>query len=130
MLVRTRFAVEERVFLSPMDANSAFIRRLTLVRQQGEAWSAQFRTAAGDSRSGGWARIRAILFAIPAVLFLGILLVIALAVVLVLGAVAIVFGLAAAAYRAARQVLGLGGDRRAGADTDVRRVNVRVIGRR
>jgi hypothetical protein len=113
-----------------MDANSAFVRRLTVVRQQGEAWSARFRTATGEPQSARWGRIPAILFAIPAVLFLGILLVIALAVVLVLGAVAIVFGLAAAACRAARQVLGLGGDRRAGADADDRRVNVRVIGRR
>jgi hypothetical protein len=115
-----------------MHADSAFIRRLTVIRAQGDAWSERVRAAAGDRRQGGWAAIRSILIGLPAILFVGILLLIALGFVLVLGTVAIAIGLAVAAFRSLRQALGLGGHadashRDRGADD--RRVNVRVIDR-
>lgn len=115
-----------------MHADSFFIRRLTIVREQGDAWSARLRAATDGRRRGGWASIRSILIAAPALLFVGAILLIALAFVLVLGTVAITIGLAAAAFRWARRALGLGGPGAAGprnTGADVRRVNVRVVDR-
>jgi hypothetical protein len=116
-----------------MHADSAFLRRLTIVRAQGDAWSARVRAAAGDRNQGGWATIRSILIAVPAMLFVGVLLLIALGFVLVFGAVAIAIGLGVAAFRQVRRLFGLGGAAGDGireAAGDDRRVNVRVIDRR
>lgn len=116
-----------------MHADSAFLRRLTIVREQGDAWSARVRAAAGDRRQGGWAGIRSILIAVPAMLLIGVLLIMALGLVLVLGAVAIAIGLGVTAVRQVRQLFGFGrpaGDASRDDAGDDRRVNVRVIDRR
>ncbi|MGA1044370.1 MAG: hypothetical protein ACO3ZY_04100 [Phycisphaerales bacterium] len=115
-----------------MHADSAFFRRLTIVRAQGDAWSARVRAAAGDRSQGGWSTIRSILVAIPAMLLVAALLLIAFGFVLVFGAVAIAIGLGVAAFRQVRRLFGLGGaagDEIREAAGDDRRVNVRVIDR-
>lgn len=112
-----------------MHADSAFIRRLTIVRNHGEAWSARFRTA--TARREGFASSAArLLIAIPVLLLVGLVLLVALSLAMAFGVVAIAVGLIVAAARWVRRTLGLGTV--ASRDTEFEhpdRVNVRVIRR-
>lgn len=111
-----------------MHADSAFIRRLTIVRDQGEAWSARFRPA--SPREGFGATLARLLVAIPVLLVVGFVLLATLIVAVALGMVAIAAGLVVAAARWVRRTLGLGpAASREREFEHPERVNVRVIRR-
>lgn len=112
-----------------MHADSAFIRRLALVRDQGEAWSARFRSASAR-REGFGGTIVSILVAIPMLLLAGAALLVGLALAIALATLAIAVGLAVAAVRWLRRTLGLEGVSRGHREPEhPGRVNVRVIRR-
>lgn len=112
-----------------MHADSAFIRRLTTVRDRGEAWKARVRDASAR-REGLGASLTRLLIAIPALVVVGVVLLVALAIVIAFGAVAIAVGLVAGALHRLRRMLG-SGPLTSGVSDEAHsgRVNVRVIRR-
>jgi hypothetical protein len=112
-----------------MQADSAFIRRLTIVRDHGEAWSARLRSTSAR-RDGLGTSVARLLIAIPVMVVVGLVLLVALTFAIAFGVVAIAIGVAVAAARWVRRTLGLASlPRRDVAADHPGRVNVRVIRR-